>query len=53
MLQDSMMARPEPRTCRHSEHGQNGSKLAGGQMPPAHLLKAGCETGMWDGVPLS
>lgn len=48
-----MIAMPEQRTCRHCKHWQNGCKAAGGQMPPAHLQKPGCDTWMWDGVPFS
>jgi hypothetical protein len=47
-----MIAMPEQRKCRHCKHWQNGCKLAGGRMPPAHIQKAGCDTWMCDGVPV-
>jgi hypothetical protein len=48
-----MIADPEPRTCGHGQHWGDGRQPAGGPMPPAPLLKAGCATGMWAGVPVS
>jgi hypothetical protein len=52
ILQDIMIAMPEQRKCRHCKHWQNGCKLAGGRMSPAHIQKAGCDTWMCDGVPV-
>jgi hypothetical protein len=38
------------KSCPSCLHWANGCKLAGGQMPPEHVQKAGCPSWDWDGV---
>jgi hypothetical protein len=39
------------RRCDHCRSRQNGCQLAGGQMPPEQVQKAGCQSWMWAGIP--
>jgi hypothetical protein len=38
------------KSCRTYTHWANGCRLAGGQMSPDHVQKAGCRSWDWDGV---
>jgi hypothetical protein len=51
LLKNIVIAMPEQQRCDNCEHWQKGCKLAGGQIPPKHVQKAGRQSWMWDGVP--
>ena len=38
------------KSCQSCMHWSRGCKLAGGQMPPEDIQKAGCQSWNWDGV---